>query len=110
MPYEEALAARLRECLKRRKDTVEKKMFGGLAFLLNGNMCCGVLRDQLVVRMSPAAADKALMEPFVSRMDFTGRPMKGFLYVSREGITEDTELRRWVLKAVAFARSLPPKE
>ncbi len=85
-------------------------MFGGLCFLLNGNMCCGVVKDKLVLRLSPEAAGLALEAGHTAPMDFTGRPMKNFVYVLPEGYEADKALRDWVRMAAGHARSLPPKK
>lgn len=109
MAFDEALAGRVRNALATRKGIVEKKMFGGLAFLVRGNMCVGVHGDELIVRLQPEAAERALSEPNVRRFDLTGRPMKGWLLVTSDGLATQTALRRWVDAALAFASSLPPK-
>ena len=105
MVYDETLANRLRKQLGRQKGVTEKKMFGGLSFLLNGKMCCGVLKDILVVRVNPKESDKLLNEPNVRPMDFTGRPMKGFLYVSSAAYKTDKQLSAWVERGVGFLKS-----
>ena len=109
MPYDEVLADRLRERLQACSDVVEKRMFGGLAFMVGGHMCCGVTRDDLMVRVGPDDYGAALDEPHVREMDFTGRPLRGFVYVSPEGIDLDRDLDGWVARAVRFASSLPRK-
>jgi hypothetical protein len=109
MPYDEGLAQRVREELDERPDVSEKKMFGGLAFLLAGNMCVGVVGDELMVRVGPDAYEEAVRKPHTRKMDFTGRAMKGFVYVGRHGIASDAGLRRWVDRGVRYATSLPAK-
>ena len=109
MAYDEGLATRVRDLVGDRPGVDEKKMFGGLAFLLNGNMACGVRGDDLMVRVAPEAADAALGEPEARPFDMTGRPMKGWLLVSPDGHAEDDDLRRWVDRGLAYAGSLPPK-
>lgn len=109
MAYDEALAARIRDKLRRRKGVTEKKMFGGLCFLVNGNMACGVVKDELMVRVGKDAHDETLRIPHARPMDFTGRPMRGMLYVGRAGIDGDEGLGEWLDRAVRFARSLPAK-
>lgn len=84
-------------------------MFGGLAFMLGGNMCCGVLGEELMVRLGPEEAEAALAEPHTREMDFTGRPTKGMLFVTPEGLRADEGLAGWVDAAADFALSLPPK-
>lgn len=109
MPYDEGLAQRLREALEDRSGVTEKKMFGGLAFLLNGNMCVGVVRDELMVRVGPDAYDDALCQPHAREMDFTRKPLRGFVYVGSKGFETDADLDRWVQRGVRFASSLPAK-
>jgi TfoX/Sxy family transcriptional regulator of competence genes len=84
-------------------------MFGGLAFLLRGNMCVGIVKDKLMVRVGPAAYQSLVQQPHARKMDFTGKPMKGFVYVESEGVESDADLRRWVGHGVAHASSLPSK-
>jgi len=109
MPYDEGLAQRIREALEDQSSVTEKKMFGGLAFLLRGNMCVGVLQDELMVRVGPNQYEEALLEPHARKMDFTGRPMKGLVYVAPAGFESDDGLQAWVTRGVDFARSLPAK-
>lgn len=109
MAYDEGLAQRIREALDDRDDVTERKMFGGVAFMLGGNMCAGVVKGDLMVRVGPDAYADALAEPDAREMDFTGKPMKGLLYVDGESIAADERLDAWVGRAVAFAGSLPPK-
>ncbi len=109
MSYDEGLAERIRDVLAFREDITEKKMFGGIAFLLGGNMCVGVVNDVLMVRVGAEACDAALNEPHVRPMDFTGRPLKGFVYVDPDGIDDDEALQAWIERGVAFAASLPMK-
>ena len=109
MAYDEGLAQRVRELFADRAGVSEKRMFGGLAFLLHGNMCVGVLKNNLMVRVGPYVYPDLVRQPHAREMDFTGRPMKGFLYVTPEGFEDDVNLRRWVGHAVAYASSLPRK-
>ena len=109
MAYDEGLATRVREVLGDQPELVEKKMFGGLAFLLHGNMACGVRGEDLIVRVAAETADAALGEPGTRPFDLTGRPMKGWLLVDADGHAEDDDLRRWVDRGLAYANSLPPK-
>jgi TfoX/Sxy family transcriptional regulator of competence genes len=109
MPYDEGLAHRIRDALDEREDVSEKKMFGGLAFLVRGNMCLGVIGDELMVRVGPDAYADALRQPHAREMDFTGRPMTGFVQVGVRGLASDASLRRWVARALEFASSLPRK-
>jgi TfoX N-terminal domain len=87
----------------------EKRMFGGLAFMVGGNMSCGVMGKELMVRVGPAAYGEALSRPHARTMDFTGRPLKGMVYVGAKGLEADRDLASWVELGVAFAESLPPK-
>lgn len=109
MAYDEGLAHRVREALCHREDVLEKKMFGGLAFMVSGHMCCGVVDQTLMARVGPDQYEQVLSRPHARAMDFTGRPMKGFLYVSQEGLELDEQLERWVRLCEAFVDSLPPK-
>ena len=109
MPADELLCTRVRGALKRTAGVSEKKMFGGLSFLVNGNMACGVIDDKLVVRVGPTVYEDCLARPHATKMDFTGRPMKGWVYVLAPGHKTDEDLKSWVKKGVAFARSLPAK-
>jgi TfoX/Sxy family transcriptional regulator of competence genes len=109
MAYDETLAVRVRDLLGDRAAATEKKMFGGLAFMVGGNMCCGVHGDELIVRLEPEGTDQALEEQHVRVFDLTGRPMKGWVLVAPAGVASDDDLRRWVDLAVEFASSLPAK-
>lgn len=110
MAYDEVLAARVRRVLARRKGFGEKKMFGGMCFLIGGHMACGVVDGDLMVRVGPDAHDEALTRPHARPMDFTGRPMKGMVFVGPGGTGTDDALREWAALGVAHARSLPPKD
>ena len=109
MAYDEELADRVRVSLADRTDVSERKMFGGLSFMLRGNMCCGVEKENLMVRVGPDAYDEALAQPAARLMDFTGRPMKGMVFVGPEGYESDEGLRSWVERGVEYALSLPAK-
>ena len=109
MPFDEELGNRVRGVLKRRKGFVEKKMFGGLGFMLNGNMCLGVWKDNLIARVGPEVYEEALKRSFVREFDITGRPMRGWVMVEPEGIALEEELREWAQTAIIFVRSLPTK-
>jgi TfoX/Sxy family transcriptional regulator of competence genes len=109
MAYDEKLAERIRNVLAPRVGLSERKMFGGLAFMLNGNMCCGLTADALMVRVGPDRFEEALAEPHARPMDFTGRPMKGMVYVDPAAYASDEGLAAWVKRGVDFAASLPPK-
>ena len=109
MAFDEGLAQRIRESLAEHEDVVERKMFGGLAFMLRGNMCVGVVGSELMVRVGPDAYEAALSEPPARAMDFTGRPMKGMVYVGCDGFEADADLERWIERGAGFAGSLPAK-
>jgi len=109
MAYDDGLAQRIRELLEEREDYSEKKMFGGLCFLLGRNMCTGVVGEELMVRVGPDTYDKCLKLKHAREMDFTGRAMKGMIYVRVEGIESDKDLAQWVQRGADFAGSLPPK-
>jgi TfoX/Sxy family transcriptional regulator of competence genes len=110
MAYDERLAERIRGALAGWKTVSEKRMFGGIAFLLRGNMCCGVIQDLLVLRLGPRGAETALRRLHAREMDFTGRPMKGMVYVEPGGIETDAELQEWLEQAVQFVQTLPGKK
>jgi TfoX/Sxy family transcriptional regulator of competence genes len=111
MAFNEALAERIRQKLSRRKNVEEKKMFGGLGFLLNGNLLVGVRKDSLLVRLGPEQSEEAMREAHVSAFTITGRgAMAGWVVVAGEGVEEDEQLRAWIERAVKFVRALPAKE
>jgi TfoX/Sxy family transcriptional regulator of competence genes len=109
MAYDETLAARIRKLLAGRKRVTERKMFGGLAFMLRGRMCCGVLNDELVIRVGPDRYEDAVAKPHARPMDFTGRPIKGFVYVRSKGLRDRQALKKWIDHGVRYAMSLPVK-
>jgi TfoX N-terminal domain len=109
MAYDEALADRARAVLAIRDGLTERKMFGGIAFMIGGNMACGVLGDELIVRVPREDFDRALAEPDTREFDFTGRPMRGFVCVTPAGIAGDEALAGWVDAGADHAASLPPK-
>jgi hypothetical protein len=109
MAYHEGLAERIREMTADRPSMSERKMFGGLCFLLDGNMCFGIVGSELMVRVGPDAYADALALDHAREMDFTGRSMKGFVYVGAAGISEDEDLDAWLDRGLAHAASLPPK-
>jgi len=108
MAYDEGLADRVRDVLATEPGLTERKMFGGLAFMLDGHMCCGIAGGDLMLRLGVDGADAALDRPHVRPMDFTGKPMAGMVFVSPEGL-RGSALRGWVGRATAFVRTLPPK-
>jgi TfoX/Sxy family transcriptional regulator of competence genes len=109
MAYDEGVAERLREAYETVSSVVEKKMFGGLAFMVSGHMSCGVVNDTLMVRVGPDQYADALSRPHVREMDFTGKPLKGFVYVAPPGFETDEALASWVRLSLDFVSSLPPK-
>ena len=110
MAFDEQLAERVRALLGGRADMDERRMFGGIGFLVAGNMCCGVNGDDLVVRLDSGDAEDLLgSEPGARPMDLTGRPMRGWLFVAPAATAADADLERWVRRAEAFASALPPK-
>ncbi len=109
MAYDEGLAQRLDERLAGRAGVTRKRMFGGLCFLLHGNMFVGIVRDALMVRVGPAAHAGALARPHAREMDFTGRPMKGYVFVDPAGFDSDADLAGWVERALRFVATLPAK-
>jgi TfoX/Sxy family transcriptional regulator of competence genes len=109
MAYDEALADRVRELISARPNVSERKMFGGIAFMVAGNMAVGIVGDDLMVRLDPADAERALSEPHTRPMDFTGKPAKNMVFVDAEGTASDADLAGWVDAGADFAASLPPK-
>jgi len=109
MAYDEKLGDRVRELLEPRRDITERKMFGGLAFMVNGNMFVGVVDADLMVRVGPDAHEKALASPHARPMDFTGRPMNGYVYVGPAGIRTRKTLEAWTERGLSFALTLPKK-
>ena len=109
MAYDEGLAQRVRELLEGDVEYVEKKMFGGVAYMVRGHMTVGITGDDLMVRLAKEDHDEAIAQPHVRTMDFTGRPMKGFVYVDPEGTADDEVLRHWVDRGLAYTETLPPK-
>jgi len=109
MAYDEGVAQRLREMLEGEPGIQQKRMFGGLAFMLRGNMCCGVVGDTLMARVGPDRYADALKRPHAREMDFTGRPLNGFVYVAPAGFESDADLAGWVSLCVSFAAALPVK-
>ena len=109
MAYDSNLATRIRNLMSHLPGLQEKKMFGGVGFLIGGNMACGVHKDDLIVRIGLEGYDQALQQPHVKLFDITGRPMKGWVMVEPPGVTSEAALRVWVERDTAFASSLPPK-
>ena len=111
MAYDEGLAQRVRELLDEFEvpELVEKKMFGGIAFMLRGNLACGVLKKELIVRVGPAGYKEAIQRPHAKLFDVSGKPMKGWVMVRPGGYESDAALKDWVQQGVTFALSLPAK-
>ena len=109
MPADEGLIERIRGVLGDRDDVVEKRMFGGVAFMVHGHMACGPMDSTLMVWLDNEGVAAALGEPHTREMGFTGQVIKSMLHVDPPGIAEDEDLAAWVGRAVAFAESLPPK-
>ena len=110
MVYDEKLAGQVRKLLVKRKAIAEKKMFGGVAFLLNGNMCVGLHGEELIVRLDPAETDRTLAKPHTRIFNMTGRPMKGWILVKPAGLAREDALAKWVQVGVDYAASLPAKK
>ena len=109
MAYNSELGNSIRAVLADHPGVSERKMFGGLCFLIHNNMACGVIKDELMVRVGKNAYEEALMQPHTREMDFTGRPLRGMVYVSAAGIDSEVGLAEWVQWGVDHATSLPPK-
>jgi hypothetical protein len=109
MAYDKGLAQRVRELLEEKPGFVEKKMFGGICFLLCGNMACGIIHEDLIVRAGAERYEASLKLPHTRKFDITGKPMKGWVMVSSEGYETDEDLFHWIQQGVHYALSLPPK-
>jgi len=109
MAFDETLAVRIRDALVRKKNIEEKKMFGGVGFLLNGNLLVGVWKDSLIVRLGDDEGDEALLEPHVKAFDITGKPMKNWILVEPEGVEDEDQLKDWIQRAAKFVGKLPKK-
>lgn len=110
MAYDLDLAERVRKALAGERGVTEKAMFGGIAFLVGGHMAVGVSKDELMVRVGPDAHDEASALPHTRPMDFTGKPMRGMLFVAPAGTRTAADVRAWATRALTFARTLPPKK
>ena len=110
MAFDESLAARIRDTLARRKGIEEKKMFGGVGFLLNGNLLVGVWKASLVVRLGPDEGEETLKEPHVKEFDISGRPMRNWVLVEPAGVEDDGQLSAWIERAARFVGALPAKD
>jgi TfoX/Sxy family transcriptional regulator of competence genes len=109
LSYDAEAAERVRHLLSGRDDVVEKPMVGGLSFLVNGNMCCGITGPALMVRVGAAGREQALREPHVRPMQFGGRTLSGFICIEPAGFASDDALARWVQRGLGFVSSLPAK-
>ena len=109
MAFSEELALRMRQCLGEQAGITERKMFGGLCFMVRGNMLGGVMGDEIIVRVGADHYEEALQFPHAREMDFTGRPMRGFVVVSSDGVASDDDLNEWAQRGLKFALSLPSK-
>lgn len=109
MPYSKSLAARVRQALSTERGLVEKRMFGGMAFMLHGNMCLGVWEEALIARVGIHEGERALKQPHVRPFDVTGKPMRGWILIDLDGLESDRQLAEWIGLAVQFVRSLPIK-
>ena len=111
MAHDQDLTRRVRDVLApiAGAEIDERAMFGGLAYLDRGNMCCGIIGAELMVRVGPGRYAEALAQPHARPMDFTGRPLTGLVYVAAAGVASDAALREWIGRGLAFTRSLPAK-
>lgn len=109
MAYDVALAERIAGLLKGKPRIAQKQMFGGVCFLINGKMCCGVIGNKLVARVGPERYESALTRPHTKPMDFTGRPLRSFVYVLPRGVQSPATLKGWVDLTLRYAKSLPAK-
>lgn len=109
MAFDESLAARIRASLARKKNVEEKKMFGGLGFLLSGNLLVGVWKNSMIVRLGPEECEEARLEEHVGAFDITGKPMKGWLMVAAEGVADEPSVKAWVQRSMKYVSKLPAK-
>lgn len=109
MAYDEALAQRVRETLRGKRGVTERKMFGGIAFMLRGHMCVGISEGSLMARVGPRNYERALAMDGVREMDFTGKPMRGYVFVGPKSLRSAADLRRWVELCADFAATLPAR-
>lgn len=110
MAYDEKVAERLGKAFAGKKDVIEKKMFGGIAYMYKDHMCVGIVEDMLMVRVGPEKYKKALSEKNVKPMDFTGKPLKGYVYVEPLGFKTEQSLNKWIDQGIEFVKTLPPKK
>lgn len=109
MAFDEDVAQRIRAALAGRRGLEERRMFGGIAFLLGGHMTAGVVGEELMLRVGPDAYDEVLRRPHVREMDFTGKPLRGLIFVEPPGFRSDADLASWLARATTFVTALPPK-
>lgn len=110
MAYDEGLAERLRDYFEGQSDIEIKKMFGGLCFMVSEHMCCGIVGDMFMARVGPDRYEECLGKKHAVEMDFTGKAMKGMVYVKPKGLEEDSELKKWMGICESFVMTLPPKK
>lgn len=110
MSFDTGLAQRIREYLQYYPNLEEKKMFGGLCFMISRHMCCGIIEDKLMARVGPEQYKSLLEREHTLKMDFTGKPMKGMLYVKPQGLNTDEKLKKWLDFCIEFINTLPPKK
>ncbi len=110
MAYDETLAQRVRGLLLGQPNVDERKMFGGVAFMVSGQMCCGVMKNDLIVKVGAEGFEDLVAQPHVRPFDFTGRPMVGIVYVAGEGIARDADLRGWIQRGLDFVHEHPKTE
>jgi TfoX/Sxy family transcriptional regulator of competence genes len=109
MRFDESHARRIRDLLVRKRNIEERKMFGRLCFLLNGNALAGVWKDRLIAQLGPAHYEEATLEPHVRAFDITGKPMRNWVAVEPETVEDDDQLQEWIRRATKFVRKLPKK-
>ncbi len=109
MAYDENLATEVRAALGEQDGLSERKMFGGIGFMLHGNMCCGIQKSDLILRLGPDRGAEALHDPHMKPFDTTGRPMKGWAVINANALEDEVELSHWVQQSADFALTLPPK-
>jgi TfoX/Sxy family transcriptional regulator of competence genes len=109
MTFNEITAVKVRNLMEKAPGLSERRVFGGVAFMVGGNMCCGVIEDHLVVRVGPKSYENALREPHTRPMDLTGRPLAGFVSVAPEGFDTQDALLKWIDRGLDFVRTLPVK-
>ncbi len=110
MAYDEKLADRIRESMKGKRGVIEKKMFGGVTFMLKDKMFCGIVKDELMIRLMENREEEALNNPHARPMDFTGRPMKGFVFVAPDGFKSKKALEAWIELGIEYVMKSPPKK